>query len=73
MCAPLDKKPYGQIVRFAERFLDMHGDSYLGVGWTKRQEDADARYRVMLDVLAGERGQPVTLLDWHCRAENSRT
>jgi SAM-dependent methyltransferase len=70
MSAPLDKKPYGQIVRLAERFLDAHGDSYLGVGWTKSQKDADARYRVMLDVLAEERGQTVTLLDFGCGASH---
>src|SRR5215831_16621861 len=43
-------KPYAALVRFSESFLERHGDSYLGVGWTKRQEDADARYRVMLEL-----------------------
>ena len=59
-----------RIVRFTEDFLDRHGDSYLGVGWTKRQEDADTRYEVMLGVLSGERGQPVTLLDFGCGASH---
>jgi len=63
-------KPYAALVRFSESFLERHGDSYLGVGWTKRQEDADARYRVMLELLAGERGRPVTLLDFGCGASH---
>ena len=59
------------IVTFCESFLEKHGDSYLGVGWTKRQEDADTRYRVMLEVLtedaaAGE----VSLLDFGCGASH---
>jgi SAM-dependent methyltransferase len=70
MSSPMDERPYRRIVRFAEDFLDRHGDSFLGVGWTKSQEDADTRYRVMLEVLAGERGQPVTLLDFGCGASH---
>jgi hypothetical protein len=66
----MEEKPYRRIVHFSEGFLERYGDSYLGVGWTKRQEDADTRYRVMLEVLAGERGQPVTLLDFGCGASH---
>ena len=69
MSAPLDKKPYGQIVRLAERFLDER--QLLCSRWlAKSQKDADARYRVMLDVLKEERGQKVTLLDFGCGASH---
>ena len=63
-------KPYATLVHFTETCLDRYGDCYLGVGWTKRQEDADTRYRVMLDVLAGERCWPATLLDFGCGASH---
>ena len=66
----MNEKPYTTLVRFSESFLERYGDSYLGVGWTKRQEDADTRYRVMLELLAGERGRPVTLLDFGCGASH---
>jgi cyclopropane fatty-acyl-phospholipid synthase-like methyltransferase len=66
----MSDKPYEILVRFSESFLERYGDCYLGVGWTKRQEDADTRYRVMLELLAEERGRPVTLLDFGCGASH---
>ena len=63
-------KPYERLVRFTESFFERHGDCYLGVGWTKRQEDADTRYRVMLDLIAGDDDRPVTLLDFGCGASH---
>src|SRR5437867_4147760 len=54
---------FTQIVEFCEACLDRHGDSYLGVGWTKRQADADTRYRVMLDIVREPVETPLTLLD----------
>jgi SAM-dependent methyltransferase len=65
----MSEKRYQQIVTFCESFLDRHGDSFLGVGWTKRQEDADTRYRVMLEVVHDHR-QPLTLLDFGCGASH---
>jgi SAM-dependent methyltransferase len=63
-------KPYVSIIRFTEQCLDMHGDNFRGVGWTKTQEEADRRYRVMLDLLAPAGGRPVTLLDFGCGASH---
>ncbi len=66
----MSDKPYERLVRFSESFFEQHGDCYLGVGWTKRQEDADARYCVMLDLIVEEADQQVTLLDFGCGASH---
>jgi SAM-dependent methyltransferase len=66
----MTEKPYERLIRFSESFFDRHGDSYLGVGWTKRQEDADARYRVMLELIDRSDDEPVTLLDFGCGASH---
>jgi SAM-dependent methyltransferase len=63
-------RPFASIVRFNEACLERHGDSFLGVGWTKTQEQTDRRYRVMLGLLAMSRGRPVTLLDFGCGASH---
>ena len=47
-----------------ERFAE-HGDTYLGMGWTKSQANTDRRYDVMLG-LVDRRTGPVTLLDFGC-------
>ena len=54
--------PYAEFVTFAESFLH-HGDSPRAVGWLR--DDADTRYRVMLDVIRPSE-RPVTLLDFGC-------
>ena len=51
----------GFLLTNEESFLEPYGANFLGVGWTKRQEDVDRCYRVMLEVTRQER-QPVTLL-----------
>src|SRR5688572_5754721 len=62
---------HSSIVAFCESFLAKHGDSYLGVGWTKRQEDADTRYGVMLEVIKeGAAAEDVSLLDFGCGASH---
>jgi len=53
------------IVAACEKYLERHGDSYLGVGWTKSQANADRRYEVMLEVVR-EADQDVSLLDFGC-------
>jgi SAM-dependent methyltransferase len=59
---------YRRIVSDVEKRLESHGDSHLGVGWPKR-EDADTRYRVMLEVMGKvPPDEPVTLLDLGCGA-----
>ncbi len=58
-------KPYRRIIRASESYFERHGDSYLGVGWTKSQEHADTRYRVMLEVIRDSK-RPVSLLDFGC-------
>ncbi len=58
-------RPYRAIVEACERYLERHGDSYLGVGWTRSQEEVDKRYEVMLQVIR-EPAAAVTLLDFGC-------
>lgn len=64
----MNDKPYLSIVRDVEAFLERHGDSYLGVGWTKRPEYAALRYRIMLEVIRPGSARPVSLLDFGCGA-----
>jgi SAM-dependent methyltransferase len=69
MMATKDKN-YLTIVSACEAYLDKHGDSYLGVGWTKRQEDADTRYRVMLELIRPDSNGKIKLLDFGCGASH---
>ncbi len=64
------KRRYLQIVEAVEADLAEHGDTYLGVGWTKSPEHADRRYRVALDVVRREPGASVSLLDFGCGASH---
>ena len=66
----LANRPYLEIVRAVEADLAEHGDTYVGVGWTKSAEHADRRYRVALDVVREEAGASVSLLDFGCGASH---
>jgi SAM-dependent methyltransferase len=61
------RAPQQILVDQCEAYLAEHGDSHQGVGWPN-YEDAQVRYRVMLDgLLAATRpGQPVRVLDFGC-------
>ncbi len=59
---------YFNNVRFAESFLEKHGDNWRGVGWTKRKEDVDKRYEVMLELIRNPGAEPVDVLDFGCGA-----
>src|SRR6185436_7172299 len=61
-------KPYTTIIRDGERNLELGGDTFRGVGWTKRKEYADLRYKIMLDGIKESFGRPLTLLDFGCGA-----
>src|SRR5258705_5577274 len=66
----MDEKKYLNIVSHYESCLERHGDTHLGVDWPRR-EDAEKRYRVMLDVIRPEAGgQHVSLLDFGCGASH---
>lgn len=61
------QEPHVAIVAACEQYLDRHGDSFLGVGWTKSQADTDRRYEVMLGVIREpEADVDVSLLDFGC-------
>jgi SAM-dependent methyltransferase len=57
---------YLNIVAHCEGLLEQYGDNYRGVGWTKRQEDADVRYQTMLELIRADGPERVTLLDFGC-------
>lgn len=60
------EKKYIEIVKHYEECLDKYGDSHLGVDWP-RKEDAEKRYKVMLEVIK-ERDKSVSVLDFGCGA-----
>jgi len=62
-------KQYMEIISHYESCLEKYGDSHLGVDWPKL-EDADKRYRVMLDVVRGNPRGKVKLLDFGCGASH---
>lgn len=68
---PANKKhrdlPYRRLADHYEACLDRHGDSHRGVDWPNA-EDADTRYRVMLDVTGGAQDTSISLLDVGCGA-----
>ena len=66
----MTEKKYMSIVQYYEKCLENYGDNHLGVGWTKRKEDVDLRYQVMLDVIKTKYGIPVQLLDFGCGASH---
>ncbi len=66
---PVTKKDkYWEIVKHYESCLDQHGDTHLGVDWPKK-EDADTRYKVMLEVIRND-GPSISLLDFGCGASH---
>ena len=62
----MQDKKYLSIVSFCESCLEKYGDNYLGVGWTKKQEHADIRYQVMLEVIKSDSTGKNKLLDFGC-------
>jgi len=67
-----DEKPQAYLTRVYEAYLAEHGDSALGVAWT-RPEHVGARYDVMLDLVRLDQGRAGTatvagLLDLGCGA-----
>lgn len=57
---------YTTIIEHYEKCLARHGDTHLGVDWPN-QQDADTRYRVMLEVVR-EDASGLSLLDFGCGA-----
>ena len=62
------RTPQRVVVEASEGFFARHGDSHLGVGWTKTQEEANRRYEMMLGVVAADppADGSTTLLDLGC-------
>lgn len=66
---PVPAKKYIEIIEHYESCLAKHGDSHLGVDWPKAQ-DAETRYRVMLDVIRRPHTGTWRLLDFGCGASH---
>lgn len=62
-------RKYIEIVSHYESCLEKYGDTHLGVDWPKK-EDADKRYRVMLDVIKRDITGMIGLLDFGCGASH---
>lgn len=61
---------YQRIVAACEHDLSVYGDTFRGVGWTKKQEYADLRYRIMLEGIRPHWARPLQLLDFGCGASH---
>jgi cyclopropane fatty-acyl-phospholipid synthase-like methyltransferase len=66
----MEDRKYLGIVAACETDLEKYGDTFLGVGWTKKKEYADTRYRVMLEVIKPDVSEKVSLLDFGCGASH---
>jgi SAM-dependent methyltransferase len=62
-------KAYLSIIRHYEVCLEKYGDTCRGVDWPN-VEDAQARYRVMLEVISPGPTEKVNLLDFGCGASH---
>jgi hypothetical protein len=62
-------KKYLSIVSHYENCLAQYGDNHLGVDWPKK-EDAETRYRIMLEVIKPCADRDVSLLDFGCGASH---
>ena len=67
-----ERRPQQAVVEECEGYFARHGDSHLGVGWTKTREEAERRYEAMLGVVGAQPDGdsdgdgPTTLLDLGC-------
>jgi SAM-dependent methyltransferase len=62
-------KKYLSIVSHYENCLAQYGDNHLGVDWPKK-EDAETRYRIMLEITKPCADRDVSLLDFGCGASH---
>ena len=60
-----EKKTYLNIVAHYENCFKRFGDSHLGVDWLNKEE-AERRYRVMLEVIDKSITRKISLLDFGC-------
>ena len=65
----LQSKRYLEIVEHYEACLAKHGDTHLGMDWPKAQ-DAETRYRVMLEVIRKPSPPVTSLMDFGCGASH---
>lgn len=63
------EKRYLEIVAHYESCLARHGDTHLGVDWPNN-EDAEKRYKVMLEVIRPGKNHKLSLLDFGCGASH---
>ena len=63
------QKKYLPLVAHYEACLDKYGDTHRGVDWPDK-DDADKRYKVMLEVIRDRKPGLVSLLDFGCGASH---
>lgn len=66
----MNNKKYLSIISSCEGYLERYGDNYLGVGWTKKQANADTRYQVMLEAINTDTRGKIKVLDFGCGASH---
>ena len=65
----MNNEKYMIIVAHYEACLEEHGDTHLGVDWPN-EEDANLRYKVMLEIIKENNHNKVSLLDFGCGASH---
>lgn len=65
----MENRKYLNILAHYEACLEKHGDSHLGMDWPNKQ-DAEMRYRVMLEVIKEDLSEKVSMLDFGCGASH---
>jgi hypothetical protein len=65
----MKQKKYLSIVSHYESSLERYGDTNLGVDWPNK-EDANTRYRVMIEVIREPSSGMIRLLDFGCGASH---
>lgn len=66
----MNDKKYLSIIAACETDLEKYGDTFRGVGWTKKKEYAETRYKVMLEVIKPDVCAKASLLDFGCGASH---
>ena len=61
----MTEKKYINIVQHYESCFEKYGDTHRGVDWPD-EDDANTRYKIMLEVIKPQNNGPVSLLDFGC-------
>ena len=65
----MDEKKYIKVVNHYESCLNKYGDTHRGVDWPNI-EDANKRYKVMIEIVNSNLTGTITILDFGCGASH---